>query len=212
MYPSFAAGRNATVRKRACVADSRCTLVHTRVSARMLHLSSVATATPRSTSPNRFHGDVFLFFNSRTNSSCLLITASLAAIVSFFAASAAFKDSASLLRVSFISFKRADDWFAVSSRSESVLFSSSSAAASWRVLDNSSAVAAHALMILWFEHSFLLTARMPELGEFGAEFGVCAFDCSDSASTANAVASSVCIVCQFFKFFILFLCYRFQFG
>lgn len=163
-------------------------------------------ATPRSTSPSLFHGEVFLLFNSRTSSSCLLVAASLAAIVSFFAATAAFNASVSLLRVSFNSLSSADDCVSVLRRSESSLFSSSRTVTSLRVFASSSAVAAHALT------RFSAAARVSEFREFGAEFGVCAFDCADVASTANAIASSISIVCQFPEFFILFPCYRFYIG
>ena len=149
-------------RKRSCRRRSR------------YYLRTAKIATPSKTSPSRLQGDVFLFFNSRTSSSCLPLTASLTAIVSFFAATVAFKASFSFFRVSFSSLSRADDLFAVSSRSESVLFSSSSAAASERIFANSSTAAAQALITACFGIS--LAARMPQFGELGAEFGVCAFD------------------------------------
>jgi hypothetical protein len=151
-----------------------------------VHLRIVETATPIRTSPRRFQGELFRFFNVAISSSCFAIAASLAAIVSFFAASAILNASVSLRRVSFNSFSTASVRNAVSIRSRKATFSRSSAAVRRRVAESSSTAAAQAVMICDAVGSL---ARVAEFGELSAELGGCAFAFADSASTISSVTS-----------------------
>ncbi len=139
-------------------------------------------------SPTRFQGELFRFFSWALSSSCFPSAASFAAIVSFLAARAVRKASASLRRVSLSSFRKASVCDAVASLSRKAPFSRSRASASRRVAERSSTAAAQALMIC---DALGSVARVAEAGELAAELGGCACDALDAASTASVAASSI---------------------
>ena len=99
-----------------------------------------------STSPSRLHGDDFRFRNVSINFSWLVITPSLAMIVSFFAASVFSRASFSARRDPLNSVSRELARFSVSSRSFNNPFPRSSNSTSRRDAESSSTAALHASM------------------------------------------------------------------
>ena len=144
----------------------------------------------------RRQGDGFFFFKVSMNLSCDAMTVSLAAMVSFFAATAVFSASDSLRRVSFSSVSNAVAAFSVVRRSVKERFSLSSDAANVLVFSSSTAVAMQA--------AITSLARVAELGELIAEFGVGRGDCACATRGVSGAASITAIKLKFFQFFILF--------
>lgn len=172
------------------------------------YFKRLVTATPIRMSPRRFQGDDFRRFSSAMSSSCLLKTASFAAIVSFLAETAARRASFSLRRASFSWLRSVSVRRAVSIRSRKAVFSRSRASISFRDAASSSAAAAHALTICDASGRvrslpLVVLTGVTEFGEFGAEFGGCAFDAADSTSTAEVETSIVSIIFEILEFFIL---------
>lgn len=153
-------------------------------------------AAPMRMSPRRRQGDGFFFFRASTNLSWDAMTESLAAMVSFLAATVFFRASDSARRDWFSSVSSAVAAFSVARRSVRTRFSVSSDAAKALVFSSSTAVAIHAAVAS--------LARVAELDELLAEFGVCCCDCPFTASGGSVAASIAAIKVKFFQFFILF--------